>query len=354
MCRLAKDGRRLADLVQLAIPVCRDAAKHVQHTGPGRPPEYQEWQIALLIVVAIAHGRKSKSSQWRFLQAQREQLLKPLGLQRFPSRATYFERYRRAHRLFGKAIQRQGKLVLQRHVCSARCVAGDKSMIAARGKRPSHGKPRRGTDRQAAWGRSTHDGWVFGYSYEVLVTAPKKGLVFPLLASVDPANRSEQKSFAAKVPLLPQSTRDVLLDKGYDGNELAQAIEQRVKNRRTGRYRRKRRCLCPLIRRAGKPALGKYPQGGQREQQRLDRQRRDAYFHSPAARRLYRRRKQCVEPFNSHLKKLFDLEDHVWHRGLDNNRTMILAAIFIYQLLVRYAFGRGQRNRQIQWLLDGL
>lgn len=354
MDRLARDGRRLADLVQLAIPVCRDAVKHVQHTGPGRPPEYQEWQLAVLIVVAVVHGRKSKSSQWRFLQEHQHRLLTPLGLEKLPARATYFERYRRTHPLLGKAIELQGRLALQQHVCCARCVAADKSMIAARGMRPSHGKPRRGTDTEAGWCRNAHDGWVFGYSFEVLVTAPQKGLVFPLLASVDRANKNEQKSFAEKVPHLPPSTRDVLVDKGYDGNELAQAVEQRVKNRRTKRYRRTRRYLCPLIKRAGKPAVGQTRQGGKRERNRQDRQRRDAFFHGNAARRLYRRRKQSVEPFNSHLKKLFDLEDHVWHRGLDNNRTMILTAIFIYQLLIRYAFKHGQRHQQIQWLLDAL
>jgi hypothetical protein len=354
MDRLAKDGRCLSDLVPLAIAVCREAAGQVQHTGPGRPPEYQEWQLAVLIVVAVAHGRKSKSSQWRFLRDHQAQLLKPLGLHQFPARATYFQRYRRTHRLFGCAIQLQGRLALRHHLCCGRCVAADKSMIAARGRCPSHGKPRRGTDQQAGWCRNAHDGWVFGYSFEVVVTAPAKGLVFPLLASADRASKSEQKSLMEKVEHLPPSTRDVLVDKGYDGNPIAQAVEKRIKGRRTKRVRRTRRYLCPLIARAGKPAVGQTRQGGGREKQRQDRRRRNAYFQSKAVQRLYRRRKQTVEPFNSHLKKLFDLHDHVWHRGLDNNRTMILAAIFLYQLLIRCAFQHGQRNQQLQWLLDAL
>jgi hypothetical protein len=37
---------------------------------------------------------------------------------------------------------------------------------------------------------------------------------------------------------------------------------------------------------------------------------------------------------------VFELE-HVWHRGLDNNRTQVLAAIFAYQVLLRYNHRHG-------------
>jgi hypothetical protein len=53
-------------------------------------------------------------------------------------------------------------------------------------------------------------------------------------------------------------------------------------------------------------------------------------------RRLYARRKVRSEPFNSHLKALFELEDRVWLWGLENNRTMMLTAIFAYQILLTY------------------
>ena len=346
---LATDGRRLADLVALAIPVCRDAAKQFQQAGPGRPPAYQEWQIAVLIVVAIVHGRKSKSSQWRFLKQHEQELLEALALPRMPCRDTYSRRYRDEHLLFERAVELQGKLALKEHVCEAQCVAGDKSLITAKGPSPRGRKLRKGTDAQAAWGYSGHDRWVWGYSYEVVVTAPKKGLVFPLLGSCDPANKSEHKSFPPKIPRLAKSVCAVLVDSAYDGNNLAEAVECHANGKTSGRH-----YVCPMMKRAGKPAVGKYPQGGRRERRRRHRQQRHDFYYSKKGQRLYRRRKQSVEPFNSHFKKLFDLEDRVWHRGLDNNRTMILAAIFIYQLLSRYAFKRGQRNGQIQWILDGL
>ena len=66
------------------------------------------------------------------------------------------------------------------------------------------------------------------------------------------------------------------------------------------------------------------------------------------------RRKQTVEPFNHWLKRLFELETRVWHRGLDNNRTQLLAAIFCYQLLVRFNHKYGNKNGCICWILDAL
>ena len=68
----------------------------------------------------------------------------------------------------------------------------------------------------------------------------------------------------------------------------------------------------------------------------------------------YARRGQTVEPFNDWFKGLFELDQQVWHRGLDNNRTQMLAAIFAYQLLVRYNYRRGNENGQVKWITDCL
>jgi hypothetical protein len=39
---------------------------------------------------------------------------------------------------------------------------------------------------------------------------------------------------------------------------------------------------------------------------------------------------------------------------LANNQTQLLAAVFSYQLLVRYNYRRGQKNAQVQAILDKL
>ena len=84
------------------------------------------------------------------------------------------------------------------------------------------------------------------------------------------------------------------------------------------------------------------------------RQRRQRFLRGRRGRRLYRRRSQTVEPFNDWFKSLFELEQRVWHRGLSNNQTQLLAAIFCYQLLLRYNRRHGRENGQIQWILDAL
>lgn len=77
-------------------------------------------------------------------------------------------------------------------------------------------------------------------------------------------------------------------------------------------------------------------------------------MQSIKGRRLYKRRSKSIEPFHEWFKRSFELTDRVWHRGLDNNKTQILAGLVAYQLLVRYNHGHGQANGQIQWILDRL
>jgi Transposase DDE domain. len=151
------------------------------------------------------------------------------------------------------------------------------------------------------------------------------------------------------VPLLPPSVKNVLLDSGYDDNDLAEAVEYHRSGKPTGRH-----YLCPLQARGGKPAVGQRPCKGWRKEQRLRRAARQARFASKRGRELYQLRRRTIEPFHQWFKQLFELQQRVWHYGLDNNRTMLLAAIFCYQVLLRYVFRQGQRNAQVQWVLDAL
>jgi hypothetical protein len=357
MCHAAKDGRHLANLVVDAAALCKAAQDRMPwRVGPGRPESFEQWQIAVLIMIAVLAKRKSKSSQHRYL-AQHQDLLegelgRVLGLSRLPSRATYMRRYREAYPLFERAIELGARAALIHHVADAKVVAVDKSMIAARGRKgPSSVRSgiAPGVDREAGWGRSAHDGWVWGFSYEVVVCVGNTGLILPILASADKASVSEHRSFGPKIKRLPKSTRYVLGDGGYDDNRYCDAIEYDRRGRRTHR-----RLLAPLLARGGKPAVGREKRKGERERFRQQRILRERCLRSRLGRRLYKRRSRSVEPFNSWFKQCFELEQQVWHRGLDNNRTMLLSAIFIYQCLQRYSFKLGRRDGSIQWLLDAL
>lgn len=204
---------------------------------------------------------------------------------------------------------------------------------------------------EATWTYSDDHGWVLGYSYEVIVTADKQGTVWPLIASVDPANRHPACTFSDKISQLPKNVRFVLADAGYDSNALGETVKYDPHGHRTGR-----RYLCPQIYRRGEHRRPEQPriEKGSRKLRRKRRDERRHYFATPHGQRLYSRRSQTVEPFNQWLKSAFELHDRVWHRGLANNQTQLLAAIFSYQILLRYNRKRGRNNGQIQWILDQL
>ncbi len=234
-------------------------------------------------------------------------------------------------------------------------LAVDKSLIAALGP-PWHQRHRQadrqvaGSDSQAAWGYSEHDGWVYGFSYEVVVSATPDTTVFPLLLSVDTASAAETRTFLAKIADLPPATQFVLADSAYDANAVGEAVEYDAQD-----CRRDRHFLCRPNPRHDKRAKTKpCAADASRAKSRQRRLQRRTFLHSARGRRLYARRSKTVEPFNQWFKSLFELEQHVWHRGLDNNRTQITAAIFCYQLLVRYNHRIGKNNGQVRWILDTL
>lgn len=356
MGQRAKAGTCLASLVKRAVPLCQRAERECPRTGPGRKPEIPDWVMAVLIMVAVLKRKKSKSAQYRFLTEHRGELKDWLGTSHFPSRSTYFDRYRRAYQLFQHAIVLQGQLAIEEGVTDPTTAAVDKSLIAARGplwhakdrKRNRIPKGLHGVDQDSDWGCSRHDGWVQGYSFEVVVSATKGTTVFPLLASAGTASAKETQTFDAKIDELPEATEHVAADSGYDSNHLAERIEWTEEGKRTGR-----RFLCPENKRSSKPKSRQktVPPRDESHRRRLVRRQ---FYKSRQGRAIYRRRGQTVEPFNEWFKSMFELDDRVWHRGLENNQTQLLAAVFVYQLLVRYNHRCGKENGCVRWLLDML
>jgi hypothetical protein len=353
MGQRAATGTSLHALVAMAVPLLQEAERRCPRTGPGRKPEIPDWALGVMIMIAVLKRRKSKSAQYRFLEQHRGDLRRWLGGVRLPVRSTYFDRYRRAHRLFRVAIQLQGRQALRENVADAKCVAIDKSLVEARGpawhkSQRAQGVLPRGVDVDSTWSYSEHHGWVQGYGFEVVVTAGKNGVVLPLLAGVETASVRESRTCLEKIPDLPPKTEDVLADSGYDTNDIGEAIEWTAEGKRTGR-----RFLCRQVK-PGRKAKTLWRETHNRRARRERREAREKYFQTATAKRLYRRRGKKVEPFNQWFKNLFHLSDQVWHRGLENNRTQILTSIFCYQLLLRYNHRRKLNHAQIQWALDGL
>lgn len=356
MGKRATVGTCLASLVKMAMPLCQRAERECPRTGPGRKPDIPDWELAVLIMVAIVKRKKSKSAQYRFLDEHRRELQALLGTDKFPARSTYFDRYRRAQRLFAYAIKLQGRQAIAEGIIDARDVAADKSLVAARGplwhksdrKKNRIPKGLRGVDQGSEWGCSKHDGWVQGYGFEVVVSATKNSPVFPLLGSVHAANAKETTTFDDKIDDLPTATKNVSADSAYDSNHVAERIEYSAQGTRSGR-----RFLCPENKRGSKDKSGRKPVVPRDESHRRRLARRQ-FYRSRRGKSIYRRRSKTVEPFNEWFKSLFELEDRVWHRGLENNQTQLLAALFAYGLLVRYNHRRGNKNGRIRWILDSM
>jgi hypothetical protein len=355
MGKRAKADTLLWELVGLALPAIQEAERRFPRTGRGAKPDIPDWVMAALIMVAVLKKRKTKSSQYRYLSEQRREIASVLRYRRFPSRTTYFRRYRLAHRLYRAAIQIQGEQAITEGIVDETAVAVDKSLLKGLG--PAWHKQDRqaghvpsGVDQDTTWGHSEHHGWVQGYSYLVVVTATPDSLVFPLFATADVANSSEVRSFYADHTCVPIGTRYVLADSAFDANYLGEALEYAADGKPTGRH-----FLCPENPRNNKRAKTKPGNADASRVHSRDRRRqRRVFLESRRGKRLYARRKKSVEPFNQWFKSLFELEQKVWHRGLENNQTQLLAAIFAYQTLVRYNHHRGNKNGQIRWLLDAL
>ena len=97
----ARDGF-LSEMILLAVPLCRQAEKSLARKGPGRKPIIPDWFIALMIMVSVAKGKKSKSAQFRFWQEHWHLLESWLGDWRLPD--TLFENSGRTSRLLRNTL----------------------------------------------------------------------------------------------------------------------------------------------------------------------------------------------------------------------------------------------------------
>jgi Transposase DDE domain len=349
------EGSRLEDLVALSVSLCQKTERAFPRRGPGRKPTIPDWVLAVMIMVAVMLKKKTKAAQLLWWTERPTEFVRWMPGQQLPSRSTFYERYQRVHWLFRQAILLQGREAIKRGWANGEAVAVDKSLIAGRGRKWNapdrrRGRVPRGVDTDTTWGYSDHDGWVQGYAYEVVVTATRHGVVWPLAASVDTASRSEQKTIVEKVPDLPRATKFVLADSGYDSNAVAETVEWE------GQHRTGRRFLCPEVPRPQTKRQRQPHNRETRERQhhRRLRDERRRFLRSRRGRALYRRRNVSVEPFNARLKHMFDLNDRVWHWGLPNNRTMLLAAVCIYQLLLMHNGSKRRPMSNLQCLLDAL
>jgi len=185
----------------------------------------------------------------------------------------------------------------------------DGSLLAAKGRPPRPGKrPRPPTDPDASWGYSPSDGWVWGYRLHGIITADR--ITAPVAWRTTTATGHETRQVA---PLLRQTPRWrgqrrgwLIGDGTYDSQRLVALAA----------HKRRRLVAAMYIRRWGKPAMSSA------------RKARWRFVHSPAGKRLLRRR-TAIERDWSQLKHVF---------LLDPRPVTRLARVQVYVSLVMVAY----------------
>lgn len=357
--RCTTEGACLERLIAIAKPILRRSDEVNPRIGRGRRPEIPDWVIALLILTATLKKRKTKSSQFRWISHNEKLLESFLDGYRLPSRSTYFDRFKKAHLLVNNAIVATGQKAIRNGWTDPSVTAVDKSLMEAKGpkwwksdrKKNRIPQKLRGIDRESQWGFSSHHGWLQGYSFEVVVSCDKSGVIFPLVASVDVASMSEHRSFGPKIQHIPKSTRYVLADAGYDNNNFADQIE------RSKTLGTQRRFLCPQNNRGSKgntPSPKATNESRRKYASRMRRAQRRKNFGRKNSQKTFRLRSQCIEPFHEWFKSAFELNEKVWHRGIENNRTQVLSCLFAYQILVCVNCKKKRPRGRIRTILDAL
>ena len=142
----AKASTSLEALVKLAMPLLREAERQCPRTGPGAKPIIPDWFVGVLIMVAVLKRKKTKSAQFRSVTDSTNQRTdsRPHGEKQFPSRSTFFSRYRRCHRLFTEAIKRQGQQAIAEQIVDASQVAVDRAWFPPEVVRGTSTKRKRG------------------------------------------------------------------------------------------------------------------------------------------------------------------------------------------------------------------
>src|SRR5262245_6081283 len=134
MRRRAPDGAPLEELVRRSVSVGQQAERACPRRGPGRKPTIPDWVLAVMIMIGVMLKKKTKAAQlvwWRQHHADFERWMPG---QTMPSRSTFYDRYRRAHRLFRQAIILQGHAAVQRGWAQPECVAIDKKEFDRRSR----------------------------------------------------------------------------------------------------------------------------------------------------------------------------------------------------------------------------
>jgi hypothetical protein len=245
--------------------------------------------------------------------AEKPEVQSWLGWSNVPHRTTLSRRFKRLpQQLCALIAEVYQKFVTAKQI-QEEVMSVDSSLLQAHGK-VWHKKDREvgilpacgNIDTEAHWGINGCAEWTFGYRFHCLVNADAD-LALPKDVAVYAANIKDAKVFTDELSASLSAETQVLLgDGGYD----EQPCYDMCDNKQIS-------LIAPLEVKANTPP------------ERLE---RAELFNDPDVRELFTLRKVSVEPFQGHLKTLFDLE-YLPVKGLNNVRALVTLAVFVYNFL---------------------
>lgn len=285
----------------------------------GGPKLYSEKTLFKVYLVSLLKQLWAHRSLWRYL-ASMPLVATACGLVQIPNRRTLDRRLDEIAAHAEAQIQALGLTLSLEAVTDATVAASDGSAFATPGP-VWHKKDKaagvipeglRGLDTDADWIQSAYHGWVYGYKAHVTVSTAPTTVRVVLSARVT-GSSCESHVLQGQLEDLPPLVETLLLDAGYDDEELVADCQQREIE-----------VLVPLSK----------PIGASTSQARRD---RAAYLASPEGKARYRQRGCSIEPFFATLKDFFHL-DPLPRQGKTNASVFILLALYAWNLIVLFNF----------------
>jgi len=283
----------------------------------GRPLVYPETLFLKALLIMTLRRLYQVGEFLAVLEQPTMQPLKILLLDnegRFPCRRTWQRRLARLPASLPQRIGLIGRSLVARIEPWKHCgraAALDSTVLHASGgvwhkKHREQGiVPHSRIDTEAAWTRSGHHGWVYGWKLHLAVTVASVWI--PLAARLRPANEADSMVAELLLEELPHQTRFVLGDRHYNTPNVKRASQE---------------CNVFLV----TTQYGPYPHTDD----------------GAKVRRVFHKlRSLANENFNEQFKAIFNGHDRVPTKGLVSTQRYALGAVLVYQLVLWHRHEQG-------------
>ncbi len=299
--------------------------------------EYPEWLIMLIAVLSVKCKVQTYQGIHRLTVQYWDWLTPPPGLapisesqlrDRLKKSGTRLESLQAS--FFKSMLQQTWK---DETVPTLATVSADKMMVKARGpvwhtnQKAQNLIPNglHGLDRAATWGFSRCEGWIYGHGTFCLTTHRPNvlGAFKWMQNSAHEAKRLEQD-----IGQFERLVKWVCMDSKADDYQLSRTLKDNYDIQLLTTMRRNKL-------------------------KSLERQQLFQELQIERHQRLYMERSHTVEPMQSLVKNIFDL-DHCWMRGNDSNRWLFAAMGVAVQIAQRQAYHQCESTWEIKDKVLGL